>query len=100
MDTGLNGKAALVGGASKGIGRAVATALAREGCDVAICAREERALARATAEIRVETGVRVFSQVCDMSREEEIKRFVAAGGGGVGRVGIVVNKTPRPPTRG
>jgi len=98
MDTGLNGKAALVGGASKGIGRAVATALAREGCDVAICAREERALARATAEIRVETGVRVFSQVCDMSREEEIKRFVAAAAGEFGRLDIVVNNAGGPPT--
>src|SRR3972149_1479843 len=49
MDTGLKGKAALVGGASKGIGRAVATALAREGCDVAICAREERGPGRGGA---------------------------------------------------
>ena len=43
MDLGLKGKAALVGGSSKGIGRAIAMSLAREGCNVSVCARDNAA---------------------------------------------------------
>ena len=56
MDLGLGGKAALVTAASKGIGRAIATELAREGARVVISSRDEGALARTAAEIREETG--------------------------------------------
>ena len=52
MDTGLQGKAALAGGASKGIGRAIALGLAREGCAVAICARNFGPLEEAAAAVR------------------------------------------------
>src|SRR5207244_6348497 len=59
MDTGLEGKAALVGGASRGIGRAIALGLARAGASVALCARNQETLDKARDDIRNETGAEV-----------------------------------------
>lgn len=56
MDLGLGGKVALVTGASRGIGKAIAAGLAAEGCRVVICAREARALEAAAAEIEAAAG--------------------------------------------
>jgi len=98
MDTGLEGRAALVGGASKGIGRAAAGGLAKEGCRVAICARHEETLEAAAAEIRAETGAEVLPIICDMSRYEDIKQAVAKAVEAFGRLDIVVNNAGGPPT--
>jgi 3-oxoacyl-[acyl-carrier protein] reductase len=97
MDLGLQGKVALVGGASRGIGRAVAAGLAREGCRVAICARDEARLAQTAEEIRSATGADVLAVRCDMSVEDEIRRFVAATVEAFGRLDIVVNNAGGPP---
>lgn len=51
MDLGLDDRVALVSGASRGIGKAIAQALVREGCRVAICARSAEELERAASEI-------------------------------------------------
>ena len=67
MLPGLEGKAALVTGGSKGIGKAIAYALAREGCSVAICARGEVDLQAAAAEIGDATGARVIPIRADMT---------------------------------
>ena len=98
MDTGLEDKAALVGGASRGIGRAIALALAREGATVALCARNQKTLDKARDEIRNETGATVLSLICDMSRPEDIKAAVAAAADAFGRLDIVVNNAGGPPT--
>jgi 3-oxoacyl-[acyl-carrier protein] reductase len=98
MDMGLEGKAALVGGASKGIGRATALALAREGCAVAICARNQDTLDQARDDIRNATQAKVLSLICDMSRHEDIKAAVAAAAEAFGRLDIVVNNAGGPPT--
>ena len=98
MDLGLKGKAALVGGSSKGIGRAVAMALAREGCNVTICARDNTALAATAQAIRSQTKAQVFSLVCDMAKYEDIKRVVAETVKTYGRLDIVVNNAGGPPT--
>ncbi len=98
MDLGLNGKAALVGGSSKGIGKAIAIALAREGCNVSICARDNAALAETARTIRRETDAKVFSLVCDMARYEEIKRVVEETVNTFGRLDIVVNNAGGPRT--
>ena len=97
MDLGLSGKAAIVGGASRGIGKAVALGLAREGCRVAICARRPDALEAAAAEIRESTGGEVLAVPCDMSLAEEIQRFVAVSAEAFGRLDIVVNNAGGPP---
>lgn len=52
MDLGLKGKVALVGGASRGLGRAVAEELAGEGCAVVLCSRDADAVARAAVRLR------------------------------------------------
>jgi 3-oxoacyl-[acyl-carrier protein] reductase len=100
MDIGLEGKAALVGGASRGIGRAIALGLAREGASVALCARNQGTLDKARDEIRNETGagVKVVSLICDMARHDDIKAAVAAAVEALGRLDIVVNNAGGPPT--
>lgn len=98
MDLGLEGKVAIVGGASMGIGRAIAMALAREGCSVAICARREAALQATADQIRQETGAQVLAVVCDMGRYDQIKRLVAEAGQRFGRLDIVVNNAGGPAT--
>ena len=97
MELGLEGKVALVGGASRGIGKAVALGLAREGCRVSICARNEPPLLEAAAEIRRATGVEVLAVPCDMARAEDILAFVAQTGERFGRIDIVVNNAGGPP---
>ena len=76
MDLQIEGRKALVTGASKGIGKAAARQLALEGCDVAICARSEGPLKEAAAEISAETGRKIFPMVCDIMDPEAIQRFV------------------------
>ena len=98
MDLGLKGKAALVGGSSKGIGQAIAIGLAREGCNVAICARDNAALAETARLIRRETDAEAFSLVCDMSRNEDIKRVVKESVEQFGRLDILVNNAGGPRT--
>ncbi len=98
MDLGLKGKAALVGGSSKGIGRAVAIGLAREGCNVCVCARDNTALAETAHAIRSDTDAEVFSLVCDMARYEDIKRVVQETANTFGRLDILVNNAGGPRT--
>lgn len=97
MDLELNGKVALVAGASQGMGRAIARGLALEGAKVSICARG-KAMLEATAEaIRKETGGEVLPVVADMTQDEGIKNFVSQCVDGFGRIDIVVNNAGGPP---
>ena len=98
MDLGLKGKTALVGGSSKGIGRAVAISLAQEGCNVGICARDNSALAETASTIRRETESEVYSLICDMARYEDIKRVVQETVNTFGRLDILVNNAGGPRT--
>ena len=91
MDLGLNGKVALVTGGSMGIGRAIALALAREGVDVAMCARGLEALESAASDIMAETGRRVLPIKADVTELEDIKSFVGAAVSELGGVDILVN---------
>lgn len=91
MDYGIAGKRALVTGGSRGIGRATAFALAREGVDVAICARQLDRLEEVAQQIREETGVKVVALQGDMSVPEDIKGVVAAAAQGLGGLDILVN---------
>ena len=97
MDLGLLGKVALVGGASRGIGKAVAMGLAREGCRVAICGRNRDTLEAAAEEIRAVTSVDTLPFVCDMADAGDIQRFVAATVEAFGRLDVVVNNAGGPP---
>jgi len=97
MELGLAGKVAIVGGSSRGIGKAIALALAQEGCDVAICARGEADLNATADEIRSQTGARVLPLVCDMSSYDDIQRLVRETAKTLGRLDIVVNNAGGPP---
>jgi len=90
MDLKLKGKAAIVTGAGKGIGKAVAVALAAEGCRVAICARDRESLGVVEKEIRNQGG-EVFSASVDMTKIDEIKRFVDETTDQLKTVHILVN---------
>jgi 3-oxoacyl-[acyl-carrier protein] reductase len=97
MDLGLAGKVAIVGGSSRGIGRAVALALAQEGCNVVICARGQEELEAAADEIRAQTGAQVLPVVCDMADHNDIRRMVRQTAEAFGRIDIVVNNAGGPP---
>lgn len=90
MDLGLEGKAAVVTGASRGIGRAIALRLADEGAAVAICARGEPALREVETELRARR-VPVYAAVCDVGDAETLDGFLDAVRAELGRVDILVN---------
>jgi 3-oxoacyl-[acyl-carrier protein] reductase len=91
MNLGLTGKTALVTGGSKGIGRAVAQALATEGARVAIVARDSAALGAVAAEIRAKTGGAVDAIAADLSELSGVTRVVDDARGRLGRIDILVN---------
>jgi 3-oxoacyl-[acyl-carrier protein] reductase len=90
MDLQLKSKNAVVTAASKGIGKAIATRLAGEGVNVAICARGQDALHAAEAELR-RTGVKVIAQVCDVAQADALERFLKDARSALGGVDILVN---------
>lgn len=75
MDLGLKGKVALVTAASRGLGKAAATALAQEGARVAICARSDQ-LEITAKEIENKTGAEVLAVRADLSKEQQIETLV------------------------
>lgn len=97
MDLGLNGKVAVVGGASKGLGKASALALAHEGARVAICARTPADLEAAAEEIRGETDAEVLAVSADLSSVEGVRSVIAATVEQFGGVDVLVTNSGGPP---
>lgn len=91
MELGLKDKVALVTGASKGIGFATALQLAKEGTNIAICARNEESLARAAEEIYEKTGMKALQLIGDVSREDSCKQIVMQTAKHFGRLDILIN---------
>src|SRR5262245_7652954 len=98
MDLGLKGRTALVGGASQGIGRAVAESLAREGASVALVARGKADLERAAEEVGKRHGVRAIAVPCDLAEERSIAPAVAAARAALGPIDILVTNAGGPPS--
>lgn len=96
MDLGLAGKTAIVTAASRGLGRAAAAALAREGARVAICARGER-IHTAAAEIQQAAGIQVLSFQTDLSSGPQVEQFVSQAMERLGRIDILVANAGGPP---
>jgi 3-oxoacyl-[acyl-carrier protein] reductase len=96
MDLGLEGKVALVMGGSKGLGRGVASALAREGAKVAIASRSAVRLAEAASEI----GAAATPFVADATDLERLARLPLEVAEELGRVDILVTNTGGPPPGG
>ena len=97
MDLELTDKVAIVGGASKGLGRACADVLAEEGCRVAICSRSRDDLEKAAKDIRGASGRDVLVWPGDLDRPETIRGLVAATVERFGRIDILVNNSGGPP---
>lgn len=88
--TTLKGKVAVVTGASEGIGRAVALALARAGCDVAVLARSPDALTVVAADIKA-LGVRALPLPCDLSQLDQVRQAMRQVKQALGPVDVLVN---------
>ena len=98
MDLGLRDRVAIVGGSSKGMGRATALALAREGAMVTICARDEADLRKTEIDIaRASSQHHVLAIPSDLSRGEDIKRVVRSTFNRFGRIDISINNMGGPP---
>ncbi len=97
MDLHLTGKVALVLASSKGLGKAIAMALATEGAKVAIASRDVEELERTAAEIRASTGAQVVAIQADVSNAEDIGRLIQRTGNELGPIHILVNNAGGPP---
>ncbi len=94
MDLGIRGKRAIVGGASKGLGRACALALAKEGVSVLLVARTEGELRKTSSAIEEESRIKTMAIAADLSTEEGRERVLAA----FPDPDILVNNAGGPPT--
>jgi 3-oxoacyl-[acyl-carrier protein] reductase len=97
MDLGLRGKVAIVGGASQGIGFAIARLLAAEGADVAMVARKAEPLAQAVAQVAAQNGGRAFAVPADIRKAADCERIVGSACEHFGRLDILVNNDGAPP---
>lgn len=97
MEFGLRGKRAIVMAASRGLGYASALGLAREGCKLIVCSRDQARIEAAAAAITKETNAEVKALVADVSSASEAKRLVDAAVSAYGGLEIVVHNAGGPP---
>ena len=90
MDLNLKGQKAIITGATKGIGRAIADTLADEGCNVAICARNEAEVAAAVEALQAK-GVTAFGQSVDVGDGDALKAWVDASAEALGGIDCLVS---------
>lgn len=93
MELGITGRVAMVAAASKGLGKAAAAALVKEGCRVSICGRDQATLEAARAEL----GGSVLAVPCDVTKPAEIEDWFKATLAAFGQVDILVTNTGGPP---
>jgi len=97
MDLGLKGRSAAVAAASRGLGRATAIALAREGCLVAVCGRDPVKIRASADFIERETGGRALAVTADVRSPSDCDRFIGETVDAFGRLDILVTNTGGPP---
>jgi NAD(P)-dependent dehydrogenase (short-subunit alcohol dehydrogenase family) len=98
MDLELKGKRAIVTGGNRGIGLAIGRALAAEGADVALVARDSRALDAARESIAADCGRPVLAVSADTGNDQSVREMVAEVVAALGGVDILVNAAARPNT--
>jgi len=96
MELGLQGKHAIVTGGSRGIGKAIALELAREGADVAIVARSKEDLEASARELAAQTGRRVIPLAADVTSKEQVDSMVSQAAQQLGGLHILVNSGSPP----
>ncbi|HBG80824.1 MAG TPA: hypothetical protein DDW74_08885, partial [Porphyromonadaceae bacterium] len=92
MDLNITGKVAIIGGSSKGLGKACAVALAKEGVNIVLCARRKETLQRTKSEIEL-LGVEVLALSVDMASAEDNQRIIDETIRKFGRIDILVNNS-------
>lgn len=97
MDLQLKGKCALVTGGSEGIGKAIAMTLAKEGVNIAICARRMEPLEKTAEEIRNATGVTVVAITADLTKDADAKNFVEKAAKQLGSLDLMINNAGSAP---
>ncbi len=97
MDLELRDKVAIVGGASKGLGRACAEVLAEEGARLVMCSRTTADLEKAAQEIRGKTGAEVLAFAGDLEKYEAVEALIAAAIERYGRLDVLVSNSGGPP---
>jgi 3-oxoacyl-[acyl-carrier protein] reductase len=97
MDLELTGKVAIVGGASKGLGRACAEVLAQEGAKVVMCSRGQGELEQAAGAIRAATGTDILAFAGDLDKYDVIRNLIATTVGHFGSLDILVSNSGGPP---
>lgn len=99
MDLGLKGRGVIVAASSQGIGRATAELFAREGAQVAMCARTEGTLRQAADEIRKNTAAEVYAEALDVTDGAAINSFVEQVAKRFGRIDVCVTNAAGPPAK-
>lgn len=99
MESGLKGRVAIVAGASAGIGRATALALAAEGSNLALCARNAEKLASVAEQARRLHGVEVYTANLDVTHDAGVHQFVDDVQGHFGRIDVCVANAGGPPAK-
>ena len=97
MDLGLKGKVAVIGGASKGLGRACAEVLAEEGMKLVLCSRSKAGIEQAAQELRDRTGADVLAFAGDLEQNDAIKTLIGMAAGKYGRIDVLVSNSGGPP---
>jgi len=97
MDLNIENKVALVAASSRGLGKAIALQLSKEGAKVAICARNGERLFQAREDIARELGGTVKAYVTDVTNEDQVKNMVESVASDLGPVDILVNNAGGPP---
>jgi 3-oxoacyl-[acyl-carrier protein] reductase len=99
MDLGLKGRGVIVAASSQGIGLATAEAFAREGAQVAMCARTEKTLVEAADKIRSQTGAEIYAEALDVTDGNAVQRFTEQVAKRFGRIDVCVANAGGPPAK-
>jgi 3-oxoacyl-[acyl-carrier protein] reductase len=97
MDLGLKSRVALVCASSQGLGKAIATTLAQEGANVAICGRNPNTLEETRQTLEAQTNAKIISVVADLSLKQDIEKLLETVQTQLGSIEILVNNTGNPP---
>ncbi len=96
MDTGLNGKVAVVTASSAGLGKGIATAFGREGAQVVMCSRSQERIEAAAADVR-DTGAEVLALEIDVTNPDDIERLITSAVEHFGGIDVLVTNAGGPP---